>query len=354
MEFIYFMTVKTIPSLDGIRALAVLLVLISHAGLGHVIPGGFGVTIFFFLSGYLITTLLMQEYIKNLKINFKYFFIRRFFRLSPPLFITIIISSILVYFGFLGGGVSFKGLFAQIFYLANYQAIFKWSGAIPDGTGIFWSLAVEEHFYLIFPFLFYSIFKSHNNKHIVIMLLSICLVLLIWRCILVFYFDVGPYRTYYATDTRIDSILYGCILAVGYNPILHKNDSKMSVTSYVVLFLSVSVILATFLYREPFFRETIRYTLQGIFLGPLFYLSIKHHKHLFFCLLNTSLFIKIGQYSYFIYLIHFILIKILEESMFKNNVLVVISLTLLTSILYAVLLDKTVDIHFKKLRARFR
>jgi len=348
------MDVKVIPSLDGIRAIAVLLVVMSHAGLGHLIPGGFGVTTFFFLSGYLITTLLMHEYEKNLTINFKYFFIRRFFRLFPPLLITIIISAVLVNFGVLGGGVSFEGLFFQIFYLANYHSIFNWPGDIPFGTGVFWSLSVEEHFYLIFPFIFYFIFKSHNTKHVVIMLLSICLILLIWRYVLVYYFDVEQNRTYYATDTRIDSILFGCILAIGYNPIFHKNNSKMNVMSYFVLFLSISGILVTFLYRDPLFRETLRYTLQGIFLAPLFYFSIKYHKHLFFRLLNTKAFIKLGQHSYFIYLIHYILINILEEFAFKNNIIALIFFSLLGSLVYAVLLDNIIDVHFRKLRKKYR
>ncbi|NQW95289.1 MAG: acyltransferase [Polaromonas sp.] len=62
-----------IPSLDGLRAIAVSIVFISHAGWGHVIPGGFGVTVFFFLSGYLISTLLKMEYKKNGEIRFKDF-----------------------------------------------------------------------------------------------------------------------------------------------------------------------------------------------------------------------------------------------------------------------------------------
>ncbi|MBX9895794.1 MAG: acyltransferase [Nitrosomonas sp.] len=78
-----------IPSLDGMRAVAAMLVFVSHAGWPHLIPGGFGVTIFFFLSGYLITTLLRREYESTGSISFKNFFLRRAYRIFPPLYIVL-------------------------------------------------------------------------------------------------------------------------------------------------------------------------------------------------------------------------------------------------------------------------
>ena len=72
--------VGDIPSLNGIRALAVTIVLISHSGFGYIIPGGFGVTVFFFLSGYLITALLVKEFSRKNNIDIKKFYIRRLLR----------------------------------------------------------------------------------------------------------------------------------------------------------------------------------------------------------------------------------------------------------------------------------
>jgi len=74
-----------IPSLDGLRAVSISIVLVSHAGYGNVVPGGLGVTIFFFLSGYLITTLLLDERKRSGRIDIGKFYIRRAFRLFPPL-----------------------------------------------------------------------------------------------------------------------------------------------------------------------------------------------------------------------------------------------------------------------------
>ena len=80
-----------IPSLDGIRAIAVLIVFLSHVGLPY-IPGGFGVTIFFFLSGYLITTLLRREYERSNRIDFKKFYMRRVLRILPPFYVVLFLA----------------------------------------------------------------------------------------------------------------------------------------------------------------------------------------------------------------------------------------------------------------------
>ena len=78
-----------IPSLDGLRAVAICIVFLSHAGLSKIIPGGLGVTIFFFLSGYLITTLLRLEHIKTGKIDLKKFYIRRMLRIWPNFYLVL-------------------------------------------------------------------------------------------------------------------------------------------------------------------------------------------------------------------------------------------------------------------------
>src|SRR5262249_32843144 len=94
-----------IPSLDGLRAISISIVLVSHAGYGSVVPGGLGVTIFFFLSGYLITTLLMDERERFHRIDIGKFYLRRMFRLFPPLLLTLVIAYSLVLLGLLDGGI---------------------------------------------------------------------------------------------------------------------------------------------------------------------------------------------------------------------------------------------------------
>lgn len=95
-----------IKNLDGIRALAVLLVVVSHFGLGHIVPDGFGVTLFFFLSGYLITTLLLTEYENEKHISIKNLFARRALGLFLSLMLTLSVSYFFVYIGILPGDIS--------------------------------------------------------------------------------------------------------------------------------------------------------------------------------------------------------------------------------------------------------
>ena len=80
---------RHIPSLDGLRAISFLLVFAAHSGLEHYVPGGFGVTIFFFLSGFLITTLLRAEYEKNAVISIRHFWLRRTLRILPPFYLVL-------------------------------------------------------------------------------------------------------------------------------------------------------------------------------------------------------------------------------------------------------------------------
>ena len=105
-----------IPSLDGIRAVSILIVFLSHAGLGHLIPGGFGVTVFFFLSGFLITSLLIREYDRNGRISLPLFYIRRVLRLGPPILVTMLAGGLLVAAGVTEGTLHAPTLMSQVFF----------------------------------------------------------------------------------------------------------------------------------------------------------------------------------------------------------------------------------------------
>src|ERR1700730_93762 len=108
-----------IPSLDGIRAVAVALVFCAHGGFENFVPGGVGVTIFFVLSGYLITTLMRIEHGQRGRIGFRNFYLRRLLRLMPPLFIVVALAGTLSALSIIDGGFTTGGLFAALFYGGN-------------------------------------------------------------------------------------------------------------------------------------------------------------------------------------------------------------------------------------------
>src|SRR4028119_1265646 len=171
-----------IPSLDGIRTIAFLIVFVSHAGATHLVPGGFGVTVFFFLSGYLITTLLRREYEENQVINLKHFYLRRLVRILPGFYLVLFLASILTLIGVLEGEMQLPGFLSLVLHYYNYYEAFAGGYGIPPGTSVYWSLAVEEHFYCLFPFLYISLLKrgvSPQRQRLIIW--GICLAILIWK-----------------------------------------------------------------------------------------------------------------------------------------------------------------------------
>lgn len=304
-----------IPSLDGIRAVSFLIVLVSHAGLGHIVPGGLGVTIFFFLSGYLITTLLRMEYAKTSRIDLRMFYIRRVLRIFPPFYLVLAIATVLTALGVIEGELHPIAVLSQVFYLNNLYVVLtdSFAGFAP-GTGIYWSLAVEEHFYLFFPLLYIWLRRSGGDgRRQALMLGAITLAVLLWRCLLVYGLGSPENRTYVATDARLDSILFGCMLAVFMNPMLDKTHLPERQVAAVWLPLGIATMLFTLLYRDGAFRESFRYTLQGLALLPIFYAAVRFPGWLIFRPLNIGWVRFLGVLSYSLYLVHQVVITLIEQ-----------------------------------------
>jgi peptidoglycan/LPS O-acetylase OafA/YrhL len=348
-----------IPSLDGIRAISVLIVVLGHSGLSSLVPGGLGVTIFFFLSGYLISTLMLAEHERTGRINILHFYARRALRLMPPLIVSLAIAYGLTYFGWLGGGITGEGLAAQLFYFANYYGLFLDPGkTVPDGTGTLWSLAVEEHFYIFYPLLMTLLLHTALRPRVICALLGIvCLAVLAWRIHLVNSPGFFPDRTYYASDTRIDSIIYGCMLALVMNPArqLHRSG-PMSLAQWALPAAGASALFLTLVYREPAFRETVRYSIQGMALMPLFYFAVRFSSNPLFRYLNSPWAITLGTYSYTIYLIHYVIIRAIDKNLpaIGARFYILFPAALLISIAYAAAVGRFVEPYFKKLRRKLR
>jgi peptidoglycan/LPS O-acetylase OafA/YrhL len=351
---------QTIPSLNGIRAISVLLVVLAHSGFGTIVPGGLGVTIFFFLSGYLITSLMLMESQRVGNIAILSFYARRIFRLAPALLITLTIAYGLTYFELLPGQITPEALTAQLLYFANYYSIFfdDSGNTMPAGTGILWSLAVEEHFYIFFPLLMTLFIKHALRPHTIgVVFIIACLIILAWRIHLVQSPEYFTDRTYLASDTRIDSIIYGCLMAVLINPLeAPRRSENMSLFQWALFSMGIGLLLIALIYRNAVFRETFRYSLEGIALFPIFYFAILFHDNAIFRCLNSFWAIRIGIYSYAIYLIHqIILFAIFKNAPFiANTPFVVFPVALIISIAFAAAIDSFVDPYFKQLRYKYR
>jgi len=296
-----------IASLDGIRAVAALMVFAAHTHLARFIPGGFGVTIFFFLSGYLITTLLRRELEQTGTISLKHFYLRRVYRIFPPLYLVLAILIVLTLTGVLNEEMSPLAVLAQLAHLTNYYLVAYGSNTAPvvPFTVPYWSLAVEEHFYLLFPLLLLLLSRRWAFDRVALILGALCVMVLLWRCVLVFGLGVGGFYTYSATDTRIDSLLFGCILGVWCNPALESTQHNPSGRTWIFLCLGgVALLLVSFLWRADAFRDTLRYTLQGLGLFPLFYCAVRYHRQPVFAWLDSRPMRALGLVSYTFYLSH--------------------------------------------------
>lgn len=342
-----------IPSLDGMRTVAFLIVFLSHAGLGKVVPGGLGVTVFFFLSGYLITTLLRRECDRYQSIDFKLFYLRRILRIWPPFYVVLILGAGLTILGLLEGQIHLQAFLSQCLHYANYYAIYI-GGGTTVGSGVYWSLAVEEHFYLLFPPLYLALRKlrvSSDRQSLIFW--GLCLAVLVWRCVLIYGFGVDSARTFYASDTRLDSMLFGCALAVNGNPILDTQSQSSRLWKYFFLPLGIVLIIFSLLYRSPDFQETFRYSIQGIALYPIFITAIRFPTWGLFRLLNLNWMRFIGTLSYSLYLVHDTVISGVQMYLPQLHLAVQGVVSLLISLGLAYLIYQFIELPVGQLRKNF-
>lgn len=296
-----------IPGLDGIRAICITLVMVAHYGFGNVVPGGLGVTIFFYLSGFLITGLLLKERDKRGTISLKNFYARRFVRLSPELMFLILVSGLLGWWYF---PVKISDVVVASTYTTNYYTMY--AEAFTDARVRWphlWSLAVEEHFYLTFPLLIAVM--GGRTKLLIGTLIAICVGCLVWRLHIVHYGapfgfhqsdnSLHPY-TYCASDARMDSIAYGCLTAVLFHRFAYRLKGMFACWSAIGI-AGVLVIVSLIL-RDADFRETYRYSLQGLAMVCLFYGLFGDSAGLAVRLLEMPVMRKMGVLSYGAYLWH--------------------------------------------------
>ncbi len=196
-----------LPALDGIRAVAVFLVIFYHFGFSRV-PGGTGVTIFFVLSGFLITWLLLRENEKDGTISLKKFYRRRILRIFPAFYAYWL--GLVLLMTVTGKTMVWPQAISALLYVTNYYNIIF--GDPNTGFSHTWSLSIEEQFYLLWPFVF--LWLINDLKKMTVLL--VCIIIAVWihRVILYSVFDVWQGYFYEAFDTRMDSLMMGCLVAV--------------------------------------------------------------------------------------------------------------------------------------------
>lgn len=297
------------PSLNGLRAISILLVINSHLKLQHnyfnahyglkwltfdfISNGNLGVNIFFVISGFLITSILLNEENQNGKISIRNFFIRRTLRIFPAYYFLL-----LVYVVFQYSNLIHIDLAAWLTAI-TYTKYFNWE--LDWYTGHGWSLSIEEHFYLMWPFIF--TLKDKTRKVITI---AIILVVPLIRIIdSIHDFQVVNDLSLF---TRIDAIATGCLLAFYSDSILNKLHSYLRPLFFMSLLILFSMpyiysIADKLGVASVFIALGTTYgTTANILIAIIVLYSIHGPRQLWFKILNTSILNTIGVLSYSIYL----------------------------------------------------
>lgn len=341
---------KYLPSIDSLRALAVLAVIIYHVDVNY-LPGGFlGVDLFFVLSGYLISSLIIKEYKKTGSLNLYNFYIRRARRLLPAVYfmITVVLVVMVMFNGVLLKKSHLDAIFGYI-YSSNWWYIFHKLDYF-DSFGSqspfkhLWSLAIEEQFYMIFPLLFLLVNGKKKtkdgsyklNRNFLYVILGVILVSLIAHIIL---FDINNIsRIYFGTDTRAFSLLVGAVGAILYpiDKLNTKITPQENLVYSVVSLISIAALITIMIYTSEYNTWLYRggFLLVAI-LGIIIIISSGKQHTVMAKLLSFKPVVFIGKISYSLYLWHFPVLVLTTpvSEIGKPNIFFVVLRVILTFIL---------------------
>lgn len=346
--------------LDGLRGVAIILVMLYH-----IFPyfpflkfGWIGVDLFFVLSGFLITNVLLSS-VKSHK-NLRKFYFRRSLRIFPLYFTTLFLF-------FIGGTVLFSERDpGSIFHYLTNKQIWFWTftqnllfvvEGIPKMPYLthLWSLAIEEQFYLIWPF--FILYVKNKIKWISLFIIGTFL----WRCYLFFDNSTSPEMYFFNTTTRIDSLLIGSLLSIYLN--MGKSiQTRFLIAFYLlmILFFLFTILLYGNIYLESPLTATIGYSFLGFLFASFIYLLVQQKVPQLSLLLNNHLLIKSGKLSFGLYIFH-MPIYLVVITKFKqlillgvnmNNQILLSIITLLFTYSISIIAYNLIELPFLKLKVK--
>jgi len=302
------------PALDGLRAMAVMAVVLFHA-VPHELPGGFlGVDVFFALSGYLITRLLLNEHATRGRIDLWRFYVRRSWRLAPALCLMLLVyvSIELAWHGFAIWKTLALDALLALAYVTNWTRATGWH--LPADLGHTWSLAVEEQFYLLWPLLLIGVLKLSRRRGVQMLLVgAMALASMFWRLYLQ---DQGASvdRLYNGTDVRAETLLWGALLALlRFNEIAQQGCHWLDQVLESMIPLLMLVLFFGAQWTEGWIYSVGITAVSG--LSVLLIQGLHSGRwQILSRALSAGWLVYLGRISYGIYLWHFPILRWLMES----------------------------------------
>lgn len=297
------------PALDGVRGISILLVLIHHTEFitpisFSMLSGGFlGVDIFFVLSGFLITSLLVEEFETTGSLSFRKFYMRRVLRLLPA------VGAVLLFSAVVGGVIGFARLGLTGWRVLSILGYFtNWVRAYETPhlwfLTHFWSLAIEEQFYLFWPVILIGLLRSGLSRRGILLVVTALILASVVLMAALHSSGATSLRLYTGSDTRAHSLLVGCWFSLGLHwgylsSDLGKRRQSYGWISIIILFTAAALIPsgAQFLYVGGFLT-------LAICAGILILTLVISDKNRLTALFSQPILLWLGKRSYGLYIWH--------------------------------------------------
>ncbi|WP_214548133.1 acyltransferase family protein [Staphylococcus pseudintermedius] len=319
---------RYMPGLDGVRAVAVIAIIIYHLNPQWLSGGFLGVDTFFVISGYLITSLLLTEYHNTGKIKLMSFWLRRVKRLIPAV-LFLVMGVIVLSLIFMSTEIQKvrADSIAAIFYVSNWWYIMQnvdyFEQFAVQPLKHLWSLAIEEQFYLVFPIVLLSLLSFIRRLKSIRIIFLILLVISMIAMMVLYVPNENVARVYFGTDTRIQTLLMGVLLALVWPPFQLK--AKVNRQMRTMIDTAGVVGLAILFICFKFVSETNSILYYGGFflistVTLLVIASSVHPSGYFAKFLGNKVFTFIGSRSYSLYLWHYPIIVLIHHQFVQGQI----------------------------------
>lgn len=295
------------PALDGLRAIAILLVLLFHGRMPGLPGANVGVDVFFVLSGYLITRILLAEHQTAGSLDLRRFYSQRLLRLTPPLLLLLLLYALFAPLLWPDYYFHVRDWVVVLIYQADLGLVF---GMGPSKLLHAWSLGIEERFYLLWPLALLGLLILKSLRVVLAVLLTSVLLVGLWRMAALQFWDVSSGEAYYRFDMRISGLLLGACLGMwignGLQIPAHLLRGHWLMLAWLVL---LSVVLyptddrGRLSFGLPLVEITVLYILLWLHCRPQGLLSRT---------LASPPLVYVGQLSYGLYLFHYPVMEYLK------------------------------------------